>query len=96
MLVVLNTVPCNLGCVGSAHPRTSIPPVLELLSDFNLDAFLIRPLEHISEEDVGNLLHFLLCQLAENDDFVQSVQELGPVKRRKGASLTFLQMAFHL
>lgn len=49
-----------------------------LTGDIDLNALLLRALEHLLEHDVGNLLDLALGQLAEHDDLVQTVEELGP------------------
>lgn len=51
---------------------------LEALSDVNLDALLLGAVEDLLQHDVGNLLDLALGQLAEHNDLVQPVQELGP------------------
>ncbi len=58
----------------AAAPR----PRLEALGDVDLDALALGAHEDLLEHDVRDLLHLRLGQLAEDDDLVQPVQELGP------------------
>ena len=51
---------------------------LEALSDINLDALLCGPAKHLIQHDVGNHLDLALSELPEDDDLVNSVEELWP------------------
>ena len=44
----------------------------------------LNALEHLLQHDVGNLLHLHLGELAEDDDLIQTVEELGPAGRGAG------------
>merc|ERR1719414_2086695 len=57
--------------------KPSSTALLESPRDVQLDALGLSAADDVREHDVGDLLHLVLGQLAEDDDVVQAVEELG-------------------
>mmetsp|Transcript_3026 Transcript_3026/g.11268 ORF Transcript_3026/g.11268 Transcript_3026/m.11268 type:complete len:911 (+) Transcript_3026:148-2880(+) len=64
------------GTVGGVEALVD-ESVLEPVGDVESDLLLLEALEHLVEHDLGNLAHLVLVELAEDDDLVEAVEELG-------------------
>ena len=77
--------------------------VLEPVSHVDGDLLFCEALEHVLQHDVCNLANLALVELAEDDDLVQAVQELGPevllqlldIYGNSAGLVTHMRAAFH-